>query len=342
MLNIITKKSQSNKKYYLLYVITNVILIVLLTSHYYINNIYIYTIKNKLQNRVLTIKCRQENINNLNKINHIISIFQYYPSTIMHDNNNNKYILNYYNLTIAEVDTSNLSSNQVIASNSIKSNKITLYLNDEKHTFKVVEKHDNNFLNTNEIIVSEEFMKKLNKNSPKNEFNIIVDDYNNINYVSKKLLNNNCEVLIQNDSNKQNISMYNFILKIFLIWEIIIVLLIINTLALLIKDIINTSSKDIALLKIYGFYNWKVLRIIVKSLCKENINKSLLIYIILNIVYTLLIQLKFISKSYLNYFDLTIIILLVIISIQIILALISILYLNKINKKSIITLLNEN
>ena len=90
MLNIITRKNKSNKKYYFLYILTNIILIVLLTSHYYINNIYTSTIKNKLQNRVLTIGCSTKNINSLNKINHITSIFPYYPSTIMFDTNNNK------------------------------------------------------------------------------------------------------------------------------------------------------------------------------------------------------------------------------------------------------------
>ena len=342
MLNIITRKNKSNKKYYFLYILTNIILIVLLTSHYYTNNIYTSTIKNKLQNRVLTIGCSTENISSLNKISHITSVSKYYPSTIMFDTNNNKYILNYYNLNFAKINTSNLSSNQVIVSNDIKSNSIILYLNNEKYIFKVVGKHDNKYLNTNEIIVSEEFMKKLNKGLPKNEFNIIVDDYNNINYVSKELSKNNCEVLIQNDSNQQNIKMYNLILKVFLIGEVLIILLIINTLTLLTKDLINTNSKDIALLKIYGFHNSKILKILVSSLSKENIKNSLLIYIILSIVYTFLTKFQLISKAYLNYLEFMVIILLIIILISILLIIICILRLRKLNQKSIISLLKEN
>lgn len=341
MLNIITRKNKSNKKYYFLYILTNIILIVLLTSHYYINNIYTSTIKNKLQNRVLTISCTTENINSLNKINHITSVSKYYPSTIMFDTNNNKYILNYYNLNFAKINTSNLSSNQVIVSNDIKSNSIILYLNNEKYIFKVVGKHDNKYLNTNEIIVSEEFMKKLNKGLPKNEFNIIVDDYNNINYVSKELSKNNCEVLIQNDSNQQNIKMYNLILKVFLIGEVLIILLVVNTLTLITRDLINTNSKDIALLKIYGFHDSKISKLLILSLSKENIKNSFLIYLILSITYPLITHFKLISKIYLNYLEFTVIILSVIILLQILLIIVSILSMKNINKKSIITLLKE-
>lgn len=341
MLNIITRKNKSNKKYYFLYILTNIILTLLLTSHYYINNIYTSTIKNKLQNRVLTIGCSTENISSLNKINHITSISPYYPSTIMFDSSNNKYILNYYNLNFAKVHTSDLSFNQVIVSNDIKSNSMTLYLNNEKYTFTVVGNHDNKYLNTNEIIVSEEFMKKLNKALSKNEFNIIVDDYNNINYVSKELSKNNCEVLIQNDSKQQNIKMYNFILKVFLIGEVLIVLLVVNILTLLTRDLINTNSKDIALLKIYGFHDSKISKLLILSLSKENIKNSFLIYLILSITYPLIAHFKLISKIYLNYLEFTVIILSVIILLQILLIIVSILSLKDINKKSIITLLKE-
>ena len=301
-----------NNKYYFVYFTFLFSFIILITCYCYINNVYNYTIKNKIQNRVLNITSyNNENDTNktINNIPHIISVYHGYVNIVMYSNNNVKCIFNYYKYNVKSIEgelLTQLKNNEVIVPDSLnykKNQKLITYLNEKKYVFNIVGIYDSKEVGSNDIFASETFMINNSLDSSKNNWNAIIDDYDNINLVIKKLQEKNYDVSIKDESGINGIKFYKLCLKIFTIGEVTLLIVILYILSLIIKDVINDSNYDIAILKTCGFHNSSILKIITKSLIITSLKIIFIIGMVILIIYYGLNIINKISYNFLPLSD---------------------------------------
>lgn len=297
MTDFIRLKSNKNNKQYFVYLTFLFSFIILITCYCYINNVYEYTIKNRLQNRVINITSYDNENTTKKKIDnipHIISFYPGYVNIVMHSKNNTKYIFNYYKYNIKctnKKTITQIKENEIIIPSSLnieKDKKLIAYINDKKYEFNIIGIYDSKKVGSDDIFASESFMKNNSFDSSKNNWNAIIDDYANMGSVIEQLKGQKYDVTIKDESGLNSIKFYKLSLKIFAFGEFILLIFIIYILSLIIKDTINNNNYDIAILKTCGFHDSDILKIIINNLIIISLKTILIISIVMLIIYYIL------------------------------------------------------
>lgn len=351
MINFIRIANQKSKKYYIVYLAFLLTFIILISSYCYINNVYKYTVKNRLQNRVLNVVNNNEENKikkTISKIQHIDSVYPFYVNISMFSPNNEKYIFNYYDYEVKLINgdvISNLKENEIIIPNTLNykpKDELIVYFNKKQYKFKVVGIYNSKTIGTNDIFTSETFMKKHSTDFNEKYWNVIIDDYDNLDKVIKKLQSKNFDVSLKDDSGIKDINIYKLSLKIFLFGEVILFMFIIYIMGIIIKDIINNNNSDIAILKTCGFHNSTILKIIINSLLKISIKIIIIITLIIITTYSVLVITNKITYIFLNYYYMVAIITFSSLLFLIIILIVSLSYYKKIKNISPIVLFNTD
>lgn len=311
MTNIIRITNKKNKKYYIVYLTFLLTFIIMIACYCYINNVYKYTVKNRLQNRVLNVM-NYKNIKGLEKkisnISHIKAFYHGYTNIVMFSDDNQKYLFNYYNYKVDLLDgkeTTELTGNNIIIPDSLnyKNNKLTAYLNGEKYDFNIIGIYNSKTVGSNDIFASETFMKNNSVDYNENYWNVIVDDYDNLNQVIKRLQKIKLDAALKDDTGIKNINIYKLCLNMFSFGELFLLIFSIYIMLIIIKDIINSNNKDIAILKTCGFHNSTILNIIINNLLKVSLKIITIVTPITLLFYYLLFILNKPLFQYLSLID---------------------------------------
>lgn len=345
MNNLLRLQKSKGKKYYIIYFFFILTFILLITTFVYCNNVYNLTIKNKLQNRVLTAQINNDNnsenvIKAIKKISFIKSVYQYYPNIATYINNES-YVMNYYDYDFNKINPTNLKFDEIIIPDSLsfkKNSIVKLKLNQKEYNFKVVSKYSSELVGCNDIIVSQVFMKQYYDNVDNKSLSIIINAYDHMNYTITALSKYGVDASMTDTSGVLTINIYKLAIKMIFIAEVIILVFVLYILVMLIGDIISDNNKDIAILKTCGFHNNKILLVIIKTLIKSTIKMFLIATSVCVFTYSILNLINVISFTFLKIQTFIFIILCSCIIFEFILIMSSALSFNKIKKISAIKL----
>lgn len=259
-----------DKKKYLIFLslfvfLISILLTLLINYKYYDYQIY-EVVGKKERNRIIELNTKDISI--LKEINHID---YYYPLY-----SNQKLILEEQTYTINAYHNENIiygrsinASNEIIISKLLPKSlnlkvtdlinkEINVKINNTDYKFLIVGVTDNNasqfYINDNELQV----MYNLNSN----RYYIVIDKYINVNKTINKLIDKGYNASLYDTTDLKEIEELNNIKRNYIYFGVLIILIITVFLINIIKNLIHTENKNLALLKILGFKSSKIKNII--------------------------------------------------------------------------------
>lgn len=235
--------------------------------------------------------------------NNIVEVYNYISSVATFDNN--FLTVN----TFVKEKNLNMVSGRGIEKNEtnvvILPNSFTKYLNQTiklniegvEQDYKVVGIYKDDLDKTEYAYIS--YTDNFNIESVSNTYILLVDNYDNVNIVKTKLLDDGYKVTIDTNSISENIETLNTLKIVFNILTLIIIIFICLFLYFIIKNILEDEKYDIAILKSIGYKNILLFKI---NLLKTFIIifASLLIGTMLS--YLFIILLNRIHISFINFY----------------------------------------
>ena len=235
--------------------------------------------------------------------NNIVEVYNYISSVATFDNN--FLTVN----TFVKEKNLNMVSGRGIEKNEtnvvILPNSFTKYLNQTiklniegvEQDYKVVGIYKDDLDKTEYAYIS--YTDNFNIESVSNTYILLVDNYDNVNIVKTKLLDDGYKVTIDTNSISENIETLNTLKIVFNILTLIIIIFICLFLYFIIKDLLEDEKYDIAILKSIGYKNILLFKI---NLLKTFIIifASLLIGTMLS--YLFIILLNRIHISFINFY----------------------------------------
>lgn len=299
---IITNAFKDKKKYIVFYLLlqTIFILLELLLSHYEYYNYQInYVVGAKEINRGLEVIVDNENIKNM--FDNIIEIKEYHP---IYNNqsvtyNGNYYQINYFFRCSLKYGKIIKNEKEIVIStylykkmglqeDDIGKKKIELFIGNKIYEYKIVGVTDNNKAH---LFLSLIEFKSIFKSQAR-KYYLLVDKYPNISIVIKKLEKQKVSVSIHDADGMKEIEKIQVIQREYFYILMMLLVFLIYFIKYILKNIKKSEEKNIALLKILGYKNKTIKKII-----------EFRIVILITFTYLVTVTISFIINSFIEYID---------------------------------------
>ncbi len=271
-------KNKKLKIYIIAISLTFGMIISVLYSMYQFNDIFSDKVKNNIKNRVLYInenysELLEADIEYISSLENITNMYNVFKSFSMQTEDNTSFNVTYVSKEeIPEVSkgTNELSESEyqvLLPNKTYKGNKavhledlldkeITLSLEDFSITVKVVGIYeDKNYRNN--MYISDAFKEAVIEYNPNvidsNNYIAIVDDYDNVDKVIKKLKDHNYFSDVMDKSGQQDVKLYNMATLIVALMLAFTIVFTYISISIIIGGIISGEKMDIAILKAIGY-----------------------------------------------------------------------------------------
>ena len=282
----------------------NILVIFILTIEIFLfvimfSNNYNNTVSKKLvYNRTLIAVDNLNRENNdafqeLNSFNNVEATYNIFPNIYIKDNNNNSYILEYINLPSLKIIKGKklyeINNNEIIIPNTLdlKINDILeIYINGKNYKLIIAGIYDS-IIGLENILVSKQFIEE-NYSSFPNEYGVIVTNYDYVSNVINEISKYDFSINIKNTKGLEILKNYQSIIKLLIIFLSIIMIFVQYIIILSINDIINESKNEIAIMKVSGFKDKKIVYLVLVNILKElfiSLIKASIVLEIINIVF---------------------------------------------------------
>lgn len=230
---------------------------------YYINNVY----GNLVENRGIEIFGNKKDIENIIESNY--EIIEPIYSSISLSVGDDIFLVNSFNNIIKNNSVNMLNENEIVVSqnfslkyNVLVNDFITLNINNNEFTFKIV---DIMYHTNVQIYFNSGFYEKNFSIFPKSYY-VLLKEYKDVDKTLEKLNNNGFFSVLYDSSYQTNIENFNFVKNKFQIVFIIGFFLSLFFAFNIIKNNIKDESKNIALYKALGYRNSKIMVITISKI----------------------------------------------------------------------------
>ena len=254
----------------------NVALFVIILLYTIISNYYNNEIRNSILNRTLAFSSESVNISELKKIEDVEKVYKYsaLPSRI---NEEDIYFDNINELEYEIVLGKNvIEGNEIVVSDEFlksESKGINDKLMIDDTNFVIAGVYHYEPKTRNSIFFSENYANDI---IDSDLYKMIIKDYDSLSKIKNILKEYNIEVNIFNDEGIKEVNMYYSLFSISKVVMLVIFVMLIIVNLVFISDIFIIYKKQIALLKVYGYRNWKISCYMLLNICTIYIIELLL------------------------------------------------------------------
>ncbi len=293
--SIFDEKSKKFKNLLFLYISFLVSLFLLITLYFLVNGYMNYELQNNVKNRLFIISSNSSH--NKKPENNNVIFFNNYNS-ITSVNGDENYIFEYYDFPITLTNDkiiNKLYDNEIIIPDNIDIVSI-FNIQNNIHELEIVGKYDTK-IGLDSILVSEEFIKQFVDET--NSYIGFIDDIDNVDTVLKELKNSNYNVDYKFSNYISNVNFFIDLIGIISNFILILIFLIIILFSLVLKHLIFSYKKNIAILKTVGYKNKTIMLIMIKEVNRFVIKYLLIFLIAVMFIYIVLTQLSI--ESYIKF-----------------------------------------
>ncbi len=286
--SIFNTKDKKFKNLLFLYLSFLISLFLLIILYFLVNGYMDYELLNNVKNRLFVVSSNDV-LNLIPESENAIFFNNYIGVTSINGGEN--YSLEYYNfpitLTNGEV-INEVNDNEIIIPNNIDL-ILPFNINNNIYELEIVGRYDTE-IGLDSVLVSEEFIKQFV--SETNSYIGFVDDIENVEVVIENLKKNNYNVDYKFSNYISNINFFIDLIGVISNFIIVLIILIIILFSFVLKHLIFSYKKNIAILKTVGYKNKNIIFIMVKEINRFVVKYFLVFIVFVFIVYAFLFYLN--------------------------------------------------